>query len=242
MSSAERFGMKKDIAELAKKKADELFGENGEYHELYIKDLRRKVPKLADYLIDKTDPEKEKQALHELQNIDCNLFNFDFSELLYALPLVDYLSKGCYPGAVFNEILKINQSKFKKVKTNNNILRKIYNNMFSATARLRSCILIKGENDKPKSGVSIADWMSRSYSFPVSSEDVLSKILSESDVNEFIPLVVRLRANNKDVDVELEESNWHVMVDEKTAGNEIIETIKDSKVNVSRKSIKVLIK
>ena len=32
------------------------------------------------------------------------------------------------------------------------------------------------------------------------------------------------------------------MVDEKTAGNEIIETIKDSKVNVSRKSIKVLIK
>ena len=55
-------------------------------------------------------------------------------------------------------------------------------------------------------------------------------------------IAVIINANNKDVDVELEESNWHVMVDEKTAGNEIIETIKDSKVNVSRKSIKVLIK
>ena len=55
-------------------------------------------------------------------------------------------------------------------------------------------------------------------------------------------IAVTINANNKDVDVELEESNWHVMVDEKTAGNEIIETIKDSKVNVSRKSIKVLIK
>ena len=48
-------------------------------------------------------------------------------------------------------------------------------------------------------------------------------------------IAVIINANNKDVDVELEESNWHVMVDEKTAGNEIIETIKDSKVNVSRK-------
>ena len=55
-------------------------------------------------------------------------------------------------------------------------------------------------------------------------------------------IAVIINANNKDVDVELEESNWHVMGDEKTAGNEIIETIKDSKVNVSRKSIKVLIK
>ena len=55
-------------------------------------------------------------------------------------------------------------------------------------------------------------------------------------------IAVIINANNKDVDVELEESNWHVMVDEKTAGNENIETIKDSKVNVSRKSIKVLIK
>ena len=55
-------------------------------------------------------------------------------------------------------------------------------------------------------------------------------------------IAVIINSNNKDVDVELEESNWHVMVDEKTAGNEIIETIKDSKVNVSRKSIKVLIK
>lgn len=200
MSSAERFGMKKDIAELVKKSAEELFGENSEDHKFYIKDLRKKAPKLADYLVDKFDPEKEKQALNELENIDCNVFNFDFGELLRALPLEIYISKGFYPGNVFNKIVEINQNKFKNIKTDNKLLRRVYSNMFSAAAGLRDVILIKGENDKPKSGVSIADWMGRPYSFPVSSEEVLLKILSESDANEFIPLVVRLRANDKDVD------------------------------------------
>ena len=200
MSSAERFGMKKDIAELVKKSAEELFGENSEVHKIYIKDLRKKAPKLADYLVDKFDPEKEKQALNELENIDCNVFNFNFSELLYLLPSEIYPSKGFYSGKVFDKIVEINKNKLKNIKTDNKLLRQVYSNMFSAAAGLRDCILIKGENDKPKSGVSISDWMGRPYSFPVSSEEVLLKILSESGTNEFIPLVVRLRANNKDVD------------------------------------------
>ena len=200
MSSAECFEVKKDIAELVKKSAEELFGENSEFHKLYIINLRKKAPKLADYLIDKDNPEKERQAINELENIDCNVFNFDFGELWDALPPGIYLSKGFYPGNVFNKILEIYRNKFKNIKTDNKLLRRVYSNMFSAAAGLRDCILIKGENDKPKSGVSIADWMSRPYSFPVSSEDVLSKILSESYINEFIPLVVRLRANDKDVD------------------------------------------
>ena len=35
-------------------------------------------------------------------------------------------------------------------------------------------------------------------------------------------IAVIINANNKDVDVELEESNWHVMVDEKTAGMKLL--------------------
>lgn len=76
-----------------------------------------------------------------------------------------------------------------------------------------------------------------------SENNLVSYIIDAKNIDiKCEKIAVIINANNKDVDVELEESNWHVMVDEKTAGNEIIETIKDSKVNVSRKSIKVLIK
>lgn len=55
-------------------------------------------------------------------------------------------------------------------------------------------------------------------------------------------IAVIINANDKDIEIDLNENNWNVIVDEKRAGKEILETIKSSKVNVSRKSIKVLIK
>lgn len=55
-------------------------------------------------------------------------------------------------------------------------------------------------------------------------------------------IVVIINANDKDVNIDLKENNWNVVVDEKRAGNEILETIKSNKVSVLGKSIKVLIK
>ena len=55
-------------------------------------------------------------------------------------------------------------------------------------------------------------------------------------------IAVIINANDKDIEIDLDENNWNVIVSEKKAGKEILETIKSSKVNVSRKSIKVLIK
>ena len=48
--------------------------------------------------------------------------------------------------------------------------------------------------------------------------------------------------NDEDIDVFIDNDNWSVLVNEEIAGTSIIEKVEGNKVNVYKKSIKILIK
>lgn len=55
-------------------------------------------------------------------------------------------------------------------------------------------------------------------------------------------IAVIINANDEDIDVFIDNDNWSVLVNEEIAGTSIIEKVEGNKVNVYKKSIKILIK
>ena len=55
-------------------------------------------------------------------------------------------------------------------------------------------------------------------------------------------IAVIINANDEDIDVFIDNDNWSVLVNEEIAGTSIIEEVEGNKVNVYKKSIKILIK
>ena len=55
-------------------------------------------------------------------------------------------------------------------------------------------------------------------------------------------IAVIINANDEDIDVFIDNDNWSVLVNEEVAGTSIIEKVEGNKVNVHKKSIKILIK
>ena len=55
-------------------------------------------------------------------------------------------------------------------------------------------------------------------------------------------IAVIINANDEDIDVFIDNDNWNVLVNEEIAGTSIIEKVEGNKVNVYKKSIKILIK
>ena len=72
--------------------------------------------------------------------------------------------------------------------------------------------------------------------------NIIKDIDSKNIDSKCNKIAVIINANDEDIDVFIDNDNWSVLVNEEVAGTSIIEKVEGNKVNVHKKSIKILIK